>query len=423
MYFYLNPEYYLIVGKKKGAIYDLIKGNIYSIDVAKAKILALSELGYPISQIVEKTNLSEETIINDLDYFSKHGVGNFYDKPTFVQKLRYGSQTYPKPGLSKPILSKAFLELNNNCQQACYFCESKYRSLGCMGCTKWNYDDQDELTENQWKNVVFNLVELGYQYIYVGVGDLFLKWSKIRSLLEYANTMTKLIFVKFPFGSLNQEIVSIINELKVNPIVQFPIDGSRDLLDQQFECLKLMKEPLTSLIISKPNREDEITNLFNKLISINSDNSIKVDIIGDSLDEFVSEPLVSSSRKLPKVFTDTFFNNVSYNSCLSGSICVSPGGDILPCPMFKKQILGNIKHDSFSKIIRSKEIYLSETYEREYKNLDDFWSLTKDLVEKCNACEFRYACFDCSYVQYTATNNYTSMATCKYNPYEGNWGK
>ena len=82
MYFRLNPECYLIRGKKLGAIFDLIDHKIY----------ALNELETEIVTSCEKNNSiqGERKFLNELKQLC---LGNFYSNRSYIQKLRVGSPT------------------------------------------------------------------------------------------------------------------------------------------------------------------------------------------------------------------------------------------------------------------------------------------------------------------------------------------
>lgn len=55
-----------------------------------------------------------------------------------------------------------------------------------------------------------------------------------------------------------------------------------------------------------------------------------------------------------------------------------------------------------------------------------YWNLTKDSIEVCKDCEFRYICTDCrAYTERTHTNaeglDTSKPLKCGYNPYTGEW--
>ncbi|MDD5638877.1 MAG: SPASM domain-containing protein [Candidatus Pacebacteria bacterium] len=95
------------------------------------------------------------------------------------------------------------------------------------------------------------------------------------------------------------------------------------------------------------------------------------------------------------------------HNCFSEKICVTASGDILPCIMERNIVLGNILEKSLEEIIYSEE-------SKELRNI------TKDKIEVCRDCEYRYCCFDC---RIKAKNFYDKPSDCLYDPYTGKWAK
>ncbi|MCG8412356.1 MAG: hypothetical protein MI739_13845, partial [Bacteroidales bacterium] len=54
------------------------------------------------------------------------------------------------------------------------------------------------------------------------------------------------------------------------------------------------------------------------------------------------------------------------------------------------------------------------------KEFQFYWNISKDQIEVCKDCEFRYICSDCR--AYTKNSNvYSQPAKCTYNPYIAKW--
>lgn len=61
-----------------------------------------------------------------------------------------------------------------------------------------------------------------------------------------------------------------------------------------------------------------------------------------------------------------------------------------------------------------------------HKDFKKYWNLTKDKIEVCKDCEFRYICTDCrAYTERTHENekglDTSKPLKCGYNPYTGEW--
>ena len=53
-----------------------------------------------------------------------------------------------------------------------------------------------------------------------------------------------------------------------------------------------------------------------------------------------------------------------------------------------------------------------------------YWDITKDMIDVCKDCEFRYTCVDSRVPQKNGeTNNYCFTDKCKYNPYNNTFNE
>ncbi|MFN1217288.1 grasp-with-spasm system SPASM domain peptide maturase [Chryseobacterium kwangjuense] len=133
--------------------------------------------------------------------------------------------------------------------------------------------------------------------------------------------------------------------------------------------------------------------------------------------QFTKEPLrISSCGKVDLKYFNTNLSKVSeamdHNSCLHKKMGIDLQGNIKNCPLMGESF-GNIN-----------DISLEEALARpEFKK---YWNITKDQIETCKDCEFRYICTDCR--AYTERNHKNSEGLdiskplkCGYNPYTGTW--
>lgn len=114
------------------------------------------------------------------------------------------------------------------------------------------------------------------------------------------------------------------------------------------------------------------------------------------------------------LFTDMskYLEANNYNSCLHKKIAVDTNGNIRNCPSMP-QSFGNIKDTTL------KEAINHEDFKR-------YWNLTKDKIEVCKDCEFRYICTDCrAYTERTHESkeglDISKPLKCGYDPYTGEW--
>lgn len=101
-----------------------------------------------------------------------------------------------------------------------------------------------------------------------------------------------------------------------------------------------------------------------------------------------------------------------YNSCLNKKISIDKEGNIKNCPSMP-QSFGNIRDTTLENA-------------RNHPEFRKYWNLTKDHIEVCRDCEFRYICTDCrAYTEQTSTSNkgldISKPLKCGYDPYTGEW--
>jgi SPASM domain peptide maturase of grasp-with-spasm system len=128
---------------------------------------------------------------------------------------------------------------------------------------------------------------------------------------------------------------------------------------------------------------------------------------------FVRE-VVDSSLHCGKIGTDlfsinieTFTEAVHYNSCLNRKIGIDTKGNIKNCPSMS---------DSFGVVasISLKQIAASPEFQRN-------WGITKDQIEVCKDCEFRYVCTDCRAYRQDPGSMISKPQKCAYDPYTATW--
>lgn len=109
---------------------------------------------------------------------------------------------------------------------------------------------------------------------------------------------------------------------------------------------------------------------------------------------------------------DFHLESLNFNTCLHRKISIDQEGNIKNCPSMP-QSFGNIKDTTLEEALN-------------HKDFKKYWNLTKDSIEVCKDCEFRYICTDCrAYTERTHTNeeglDISKPLKCGYNPYTGEW--
>lgn len=102
----------------------------------------------------------------------------------------------------------------------------------------------------------------------------------------------------------------------------------------------------------------------------------------------------------------SFTESVHHNSCLNRKIGIDADGSIKNCPSLPKSY-GN-----------TRDTRLEEVLGEDFKAV---WNITKDQIETCKVCEFRYVCTDCRAFVSNASDPLSKPAKCGYDPYTMKW--
>ena len=89
-----------------------------------------------------------------------------------------------------------------------------------------------------------------------------------------------------------------------------------------------------------------------------------------------------------------------YHDCLAGTLAITADGYVLPCPLLRNNVVADAKETGIKGILRK-------------KRLKDFWMMTKDKIDACSACPFRYICHDCRALEYQATGEIDGLEYCQ----------
>lgn len=110
----------------------------------------------------------------------------------------------------------------------------------------------------------------------------------------------------------------------------------------------------------------------------------------------------------------SYMESVNHNSCLNRKISIDVNGDIKNCPSMPESY-GNIKDTTLEEAINK-------------PGFKKYWNITKDDIEVCRDCEFRYICTDCrAYTERTKFSDegldLSKPLKCGYNPYTNEWAE
>ncbi|MGM0496006.1 MAG: grasp-with-spasm system SPASM domain peptide maturase [Bacillota bacterium] len=214
-------------------------------------------------------------------------------------------------------------------------------------------------------------------------------------------------------------IIKLLNELSCIALelrINYPVD----LIDL-FKNIELRKTKLQHINIILKNEDNLLNNSIVDLLEIpqiktvyiyNSNTTKKVfnKYKTKAVYYINSDNLRSCGKIRPENFIPSikvFNESMNFNSCLNRKISFDLDGSVKNCN-FSKNVIGNIFQDGINKLIENKEF-------------NKYWNLTKDNIDICKDCEFRYICVDCRVFISKENNLYSKPINCSYNPYIAKW--
>lgn len=387
-YFRLNPFCRLIHNGEKGCLYDLTSGKMWDIEENNLDILTRAEKNFS----VEKCEF--------LDSLSELNLGSYYESPVWIDKSGFGVDKISNSVLNKrPVLNCLYIVFNE-CSLDCEFCSSDLnRQTGCK-----KHCVPDIISKEEVLNTVESASSIGCTEIHYIGGDPLVYGNRLKQLLHDLSPIVEKQTIYTNGSLIDQMWIDVFKEYDVGINYQFNGESDNSYITQCKAVLEMLYnngiKTHINLLIHKDTVSSDIKELINLALEHNWSYSLDtviepVEYTAESSQKIIGKGMRFSVDINPCSFS-VFLNQ---NSCLFGKIAILLNGDILPCPMMDKYIVGNIRDASIIDILQT-EAYQEVVF------------LTKEKQEKCNECVYRFGCRDCRAIEFNLTGNTKSNQLC-----------
>ena len=391
----INDNVVYVKGMARGAIYNFSTGKVFSINSDACAI---------IEEYIHSQNL-----VPFLEVLEKNGLIGKHFEP----------REYAFPEIKKE-LQFVWLELTETCNLRC---------IHCYEGDKHHDNPKEQLSFEQWLKILDQLKKLNCKKIEF-IGGEPTVYPHFFDLLRYACLIGHKVDIYSNLQNFSDELVDFIKQNKIT--VHFSIYGSNSPIHDSvtgragsFEktlywARKLAKADITTIpaiTILRANQDD-----YENTINLLKENglsldTLSVDIVRSTTKRNCKDLFPSSqATRLAYKTRPNFFASKSMfdkakktNTCLFGKFCIQPNGDVSPCEFCRDIVCGNTKKQSIEEILQSEQL-----------NKLWFWDYSK--IEKCNCCEYRFACKDCRMTS-SYENLHKKSTRCLYNPESGEWGE
>ncbi|MBI9064763.1 MAG: radical SAM protein [Marinilabiliaceae bacterium] len=416
--FALKEHCSFVKGAKRGCIYNLNSGDIYSIDSEACALLELCESELVLDDILENAFFKEKTneVIQYLIDLETNNLGCFIENNQRIRKLKIDEP--PEK------LDFLWLELTQDCNLRC---------IHCYNPMSTHLHSKRKISTIKWKRILLDAFELGCRKIQFIGGEPFLSGS-LMNLLKYAKSIGYNFVEIFTNSTLiKHEHYKLFLDLDIN-IATSLYGPSGKVHDQITLKSGSFEKAITNIrrlhekgikvrigtIIMRGNEAflKDTVDFIKNVIGVKD---VRYDFVRPSgrgnNEALIPEQSISKSRidkpLFNKVHKHKYLLAKFGHNCFYRMACITSEGDVVPCVMVRNIKLGNVEKRSL------KEIYFDKT-SREIR------CLSKEKIDTCKDCEYRYACFDCRVIAKGWSNCsdlHVKNSSCLYNPYSGEWGK
>lgn len=396
---YLCPGVFFTDGAKFASILDSNKRNLYRINYSEKETLKqlISEDGSAVY---------DSSFVNII---LKKGLVSFEKKELPPESKKSNNHR----------LTTVWLELKKTCNLECLHCYNCSNPLSEKG--------KNALTEDDWEKIIMQLLPYKPKTI-VLIGGEPLLYKEINKLMSFIReTLFETTIVLYSnLTLLTDEIISNLSKLDVKVVtsiygasaeVHDMITQRKGSFEKTVTNVSKLKESGISVkantVIMSLN-EDELQNTKSFIKQLTSKEP-KTDVVRCNHESIkyleptckikTSTHYISSTEKFSNLSKERFERCLKGNSCFQGKLNITFDGYVLPCIMCSQNEKDlSLKNYSLDTILN--QYFISK-----------YWNLSKDYIDICQDCEYRYICADCR----PLAKSLYSRGECAYNPYLGKW--
>lgn len=408
-YIQLKERIYFCKGAVNSILIDCNKKKIYQLDREATSLLQALLQGYDLEKLRKTVPQYEEKW---LEYLENKELIKYTD--VFIE-----SKVLPDKYMQNQ-LKTVWLELRKACNMKC---------IHCYNTSNPYADDLAEvLSEADWFNVIKQLQRYNPSSIIL-IGGEPLLYKGIENIITFIhNNLPSTSIVLYSNLTLLDDVLTEVivkNDVKVvtsiyscDNVVHDKITQVVGSYEKTVNNLKKLRQKgvdvrANTVVMSINEKEIVDTVEFIKTLTGHAPKRDVIRCVRDELEylkpssEFNTN-MISSEECFLGITEERLVKAISGNVCWQGKINITYNGFITPCIMWDKyDTRYNVRDSSLDDVLTN---YL----------FPEFWSVSKDNINICKNCEFRYICRDCRPIAQSLKDR---GSNCKYNPYTGKWEK
>ncbi len=250
------------------------------------------------------------------------------------------------------------------------------RSIGCIGNNRFVLR-RAKLSRDEIERILLDFKRMKGEELWLT------NYDDVDELLWAAKRAVEIGFERVNAVVLEEDL----EKVKAFPGVRFiaELEYSRE------DVVRTVGIEWVSGILVMVNQEN-LNDAMEFLPRVGGDVEVYIDVLYPKSARFLSFNVI----ELRRIMNPTV---EKYNDCLAGTIAVSGDGYVTPCPLLRNYVVQDARENGLKGVLRK-------------KRLKSFWTLTKDKIETCSGCPFRYVCHDCRALEYQATGEIEGIEYC-----------
>lgn len=352
----------IVAGAKRFCIYDFNTQRMYGIDDDAMNV---------IKRIVNNDSIADDLICNNDVGKYVYNEGIVVREENLVEKIKtieYGFN-----------VTFAWIEITQNCNLICRHCyEGSSRT-----------DKKPEMNFDDFKNIVDQLVRKGVKSIQL-VGGEPLMHSKIEQMIDYVDGKFSYVEVYTNGTMLNDRLLDIMKSKGITLAMSYYSEEEEihDYVTRTPGSLKLTQKNINKAL----EREIPI-----RLASVEMKDVPKFELktlnvpfrsdlprltgradISLYTEDMLRRKLITKQTFSRPISIEEFYKNKTVHNCFGERLYFDFELNVYPCAMERRICYGNLRDKCIDEIVHER-----------------FAKMTKDAIEGCKNCEYRYACYDC----------------------------
>lgn len=324
---------------------------------------------------------------------------------------------FPYTAYRRDLNSKmkhVWLELTNACNLTCGHCYAKSSPRA---------DRTTELNDRKWASIIDSLATVGVDTItYIG-GEPTLRLKEIATLCsvvrEKLPKTRQRIFSNLAIRGAIQKVCDLALEydLEIGTSLYGVKPDQHDNMTKHIgswsntvEAIRILNSSSVNLFVGFYLSEDRVdgrreAEAWLRRLGVSRFRVLSPSQVGRGAEK--DWKIASGDTEKPPVKLEFPIDARSFtagHNCFKDHLAISAEGEIRPCIMMRETSYGSLKQET-----DLKSLLATSEFQK-------FSELSKEQIDGCSVCEFRYGCFDCRPDAMGKSDNLYAKPNCGYDP-------